>query len=90
MKNDLHGFFAKLRLIVDISVFMKEKMEYIAQAAEKVLKSNEIKKLNEREEINMLHRANVDAIDTREAMQIIEMRVQQLLLFYHWNKNHES
>lgn len=73
---------------------VKEKIEDIAQAAGKVLKNNEkdrtgkqkeINQLKERvstleREIGMLHRAKVYAIDTGEAIKIIEMHVTSFVL----------
>ena len=73
---------------------IKKKIKDIAKAVEKVLKNNENdrtekqKEINElkkrvftlEQEIDMLHRAKVDAIDPGEAIKIIEMHVASLVL----------
>ena len=86
-ERDLVEKIRKLKQALDSIDYpnIKQEIEEIAKASEKVLENhekdrNEIKELKERvfnleQEIERLRRANVDAVETGEAMKMIEVHV---------------
>ena len=86
-ESDLVEKIRKLKQAIDNIEYpnIKQEIEDIAKAAEKVLENhekdrNEIEELKERvfnleQEIERLRRANMDAVETGEAMKMIEVHV---------------